>query len=223
MAEQKKKVIVAPVGKDMDSIFIAIKEFPTDHVVLISTQDMLTHAQQTQRELERFKIPAYIKKINGPMWESLFEAISQIKADEQDKFDILVNVSSGDRGMGCAATSAAFVNGAMAFGADEKGAMLLPVLKFSYYKLLTNKKMQILRLLYDQNCCSSLEELSKKTKMSLPLVSYHINGTRKSEGLKTLGLVDTLEEGGRIEIKLSTQGRLLIKGYIPMDYQGEKV
>lgn len=85
MTEQKKKVIVAPVGKDMDSIFIAIKEFPTDHVVLISNQENLEYAEQTQKELERFKIPSYIKKINGPLWESIFEAISQIKVDEQDK------------------------------------------------------------------------------------------------------------------------------------------
>ena len=61
---------------------------------------------------------------------------------------------------------------------------------------------------------SSLEELSKKTKMSLPLISYHINGNLKSEGLKDLGLVETMEEKGRIAVKLSTLGRLLVKGYI---------
>jgi len=80
--------------------------------------------------------------------------------------------------------------------------------------MLTNKKMEILKLLKKPDCCNSLEELSKKTKMSLPLISYHINGNLKSEGLKDLGLVDTNENKGKIAVSLSTLGRLLIKGYI---------
>lgn len=75
--------------------------------------------------------------------------------------------------------------------------------------------MSILRLLYgDDECCASFEELSKRTKMSLPLVSYHINGTPKSEGLKKLGLVEVKEIGGKSAINLSTMGGLLIKGYV---------
>ena len=49
---------------------------------------------------------------------------------------------------------------------------------------------KILKLLYEKEaCCSSMEELSRETKMSIPLISYHINGNLKSEGLKTMGLV----------------------------------
>ena len=58
------------------------------------------------------------------------------------------------------------------------------------------------------------EELSRRTGMSLPLISYHINGTRKADGLKELGLVDTEENKGRVRMTLTTLGRLLIKGYI---------
>jgi hypothetical protein len=50
--------------------------------------------------------------------------------------------------------------------------------------------------------------------MSLPLVSYHVNGTLKSEGLKQLGLVETTEQKGRVEVHLSTLGKLLVRGYI---------
>ena len=92
---------------------------------------------------------------------------------------------------------------------------MLPVLKFSYYKLLTDKKMELLQLLYrKKDCCSSLEELSKKAKMSLPLISYHINGNLKSEGLKSLGLVETAEKKGKVDVKLSMLGRMLVRGYI---------
>ena len=69
-------------------------------------------------------------------------------------------------------------------------------------------------MLSKPDCCISLEELSKKTKMSLPLISYHINGNLKSEGLKKMGLVDTNEMIGRIEIKLSILGRMLLNGYV---------
>jgi DNA-binding transcriptional ArsR family regulator len=74
--------------------------------------------------------------------------------------------------------------------------------------------MDILRILKDRQCCQSLEELSKKTKMSLPLISYHINGNLKSDGLKTMGLVETTEEKGRISVDLSSLGRMIVRGYI---------
>ncbi|MEK6826293.1 MAG: ABC transporter substrate-binding protein, partial [Nanoarchaeota archaeon] len=147
-----------------------------------------------------------------------FEAISDIKKSEKDK-PLLINVSTGDRDTRCAATSAAFVNGIRAFAVEGNEAMLLPILKFSYYKMLTDKKLDILRVLYENKdnedrCCASLDELGKRTNMSLPLISYHINGTMKSEGLKELGLVETVEKKGKMEISLSMMGRLLIKGYI---------
>ncbi len=69
-------------------------------------------------------------------------------------------------------------------------------------------------MLSKPDCCISLEELSKKTKMSLPLISYHINGNLKSEGLKEMGLVETNEKKGKIELKLSTLGRMLINGHV---------
>ena len=70
------------------------------------------------------------------------------------------------------------------------------------------------QVLSQPDCCVSLNELSKKTKMSLPLISYHINGNLKSEGLKEMGLVDVNEKKGKIEIKLSTLGRMLMNGYL---------
>ena len=128
--------------------------------------------------------------------------------------NLLINTATGDRMTTCAATSAAFVNGIKAFSVEKGMVMLLPVLKFSYYRILTDKKMEILTTLSKPNCCISLEELSKKTKMSLPLISYHINGNLKSEGLKKMGLVETDEIKGRMEIKLSVLGRMLIHGYV---------
>ena len=50
--------------------------------------------------------------------------------------------------------------------------------------------------------------------MSLPLISYHINGTLKSEGLEKMGLVETVEGKRKIKLGLTTLGKMLIRGYV---------
>jgi len=208
-----KKVVVAPVGDNMDALYVGMKEFPTERVILISPKERLDEANKAKKELEKFQIPVQIIETKGNVWEDMFQKISEIKHLEKDK-DIIINTATGDRVSTCAATSAAFVNGLKAMSVSGKEAMMLPVLKFSYYNMLTDKKMDILKLLSKPDCCASLDELSKKTKMSLPLISYHINGNLKSEGLKEMGLVQTMENKGKIAISLSTLGKLLLKGYV---------
>jgi|SRR3989344_3164476 len=213
MLQNMKNIVVAPVGDNLDAIFVGLKEFPTDRIILISPPKRIDDANKLKKEIEKFKIQVQIKEIKGEVWEEMFRAVSKIRSEEGDK-NIIVNVATGDRETQCAATSAAFVNGLKAFSVAENQVMLLPVLKFSYYKILTERKLNILKLLYEDGCCASLEELSRKAKMSLPLVSYHVNGTIKSEGLKQLGLVDVQQKRGKLDIKISTLGKLLIKGYV---------
>jgi len=208
-----KYVVVAPVGDNMDALFVGIREFPTERVILLSPEERLDAAKKAQNDLERFKVPVKIMEIKGNIWEEMFMKIAQISNIEKS-IEILVNTATGDRVSTCAATSAAFVNGLKAISVNGNDVMLLPVLKFSYYNMIAGKKMEILKLLSKPGCCASLEELSKKTKMSLPLISYHINGNLKSEGLKGMGLIETMENKGKIAIKLSTLGSMLIKGYI---------
>jgi len=208
-----KNVIIAPVGDNMDALFVGIREFPTERIILITPENRMDEAKKAQNDLERFKIPVRITEIKGNIWEEMFMKIAQISNIEKDN-PIIVNTATGDRVSTCAATSAAFVNGLKAIAVDGGEAMLLPILKFSYYNMLTERKMEILKLLSKPGCCTSLEEMSQKTKMSLPLISYHINGNLKSEGLKDMGLIETMEKKGKIAVKLSTLGRMLIKGYI---------
>ena len=213
--DKMKNVVIAPVGEYIDALFVGLKEVPTERVVLVSNDHYMSKAQDVKRELERkFKIQVQIKNIKGNIWEEMFKAVAEIKETEKDN-NIFINVSTGDRDTRCAATSAAFVNGLKAFTADGNNTMLLPVLKFSYYKLLTDRKMEVLKTLYSENGNAlTLEELGKKTKMSLPLISYHIHGTLKSDGLNELGLIELDENKSRIKVKLSLLGRLLVKGYV---------
>lgn len=208
-----KYVVIAPVGDNMDALFVGIRDFSTERIILLTPKDRMDEAKKAEDSLSKFKIPVKITEIDGNIWEEMFTKIAQISNIEKNS-QILVNTATGDRMSTCAATSAAFVNGLKAISVDGNDSMLLPVLKFSYYNMLTERKMEILKLLSKPGCCSSLEELSKKTKMSLPLISYHINGNLKSEGLKEMSLIETNERKGKIDVKLSTLGRMLIKGYI---------
>ncbi|MEM4268276.1 MAG: hypothetical protein QXK37_05610 [Candidatus Woesearchaeota archaeon] len=207
--------VVASVGENMDSLFLGIREFQTKRIILLATKDKTALAEKTKKELEKFKIPVLIKRIEGEVWEGTFHAIKEIKEIEGEK-DIIINAASGDSGGNkCAICSAAFVNGLKAFTVEGNDLLLLPIMKFSYYRLLTDKKMEIIKFLFkNEGCCASLEELSKKLGMSLPLLSYHINGNLKSEGLKDMGLVSADEYKGKISVKLTLMGRLLVKGYV---------
>ncbi|MBI3027843.1 hypothetical protein HYY70_07065 [Candidatus Woesearchaeota archaeon] len=208
-----KNIIIAPVGDNMNALYVGLKEFPTERVYLLAPEDYAKAAEKAAKDLERFGIPSKTMPLKGDVWEDMFRKIGEISIAEKGN-NIIINTATGDRTTTCAATSAAFVNGIKAFSIEKGTAMLLPVLKFSYYKLLTDRKMEILKMLAKPDCCMSLEELSKKSKMSLPLISYHINGNLKSEGLKKMGLAETNEMRGRLEIKLSMLGRMLLNGYV---------
>jgi DNA-binding transcriptional ArsR family regulator len=212
-----KSIVIAPMGDYMDSLYVGIKEFPTEKIILISSQPRKEEAEKIKKDLEKFKIPCHVIVFDGSseieIWEGTFKAISEIRTSEKEH-EILVNVATGDRVTRCAATSAAFVNGLKAFAVSGDKAMMLPIMKFSYYKMIPDKKMSILKILHDENCCSSLDALSKKAKMSLPLISYHINGNLKSDGLKEMGLVDTKETKGRVSLELTSLGKMIVRGYI---------
>lgn len=204
-------VVIAPVGDNIDALFVGLKEFPTERVILITPPSRVKDALRVKKDLERFKITATIEEVTGNLMESMFEVIARIKQIEAR--DILVNIATGDHISTCAALSAAFVNGLKAFGVEQDKVILLPILKFSYYKLLTERKLRILKLLSTKGS-RTLEELGKEGKMSPPLVSYHMNGNTKAEGLKQLGLVESSQEKGKSAVRLTMLGRLLVKGYV---------
>ncbi|MBW2970624.1 winged helix-turn-helix domain-containing protein [Candidatus Woesearchaeota archaeon] len=208
-------IVVAPVGDNIDALFVGMREFPTEKVVLISTAKNMEKAEKAKKELERFKVPATIKMIEGDIWEGTFKLVADIKHIEKGK-EIIINTSTaGHSDYGCAACSAAFVNGLKAISVKNDHTKMLPIFKFNYYSLISDKKKEILMFLFNEkDCCSSLQKMSEMTGMSLPLISYHINGNLKSQGLKEMGLVHTTEDKGKVSVKLTTLGRLLVQGYV---------
>ncbi|MFQ6010923.1 MAG: hypothetical protein ACE5KG_02000 [Nitrososphaerales archaeon] len=202
------------MGDSLDALYVGIREFPVAKVMLIGKEVDKHAVEDIRQNLEKFRIPVEILPISGGLMEGMFRAFAAVKKMYSEE-ELLVNVATGDRLSTCAALSAAYVNGLMAFGIVDDKPMMLPILKFSYYKLISDRKMEILRVLTDLGQVSSLDELSKATRMSLPLVSYHIHGNPKSEGLDRLGLVHTTEGShGRTGIKPTELGKLLIEGCV---------
>jgi len=213
LGDSVRHTVIAPVGDNLDALFIGIREFPTRKIILIYPNEKLGAVKNIKKELERFKIPVETVEIKGNLLEDMFRIFAQIRKTEGEE-SLLVNVATGDMLSSCAALSAAFVNGLKAFSVMSDQPILLPVLKFSYYKLISEKKMTILKAIYNRER-TTFEDLVKQLKMSLPLVSYHIHGNPDSQGLVQMGLVETREDPrGRIELQLTTLGRLLIRGYI---------
>jgi hypothetical protein len=207
--------IVAPVGENLDSVFTAIRDFPTEKIYLISRGRHLDKIDELRSVADRLKIDVQVVDVKGSLLEGMFKTFAQIKAAVNED-SLLVDVSSADNLDNCAALSAAYVNGLKAFAVIEGKLMMLPVLKFSYYRLLPERKLAIVMFLKTQpDCCSSLEDLAQRTKMSLPLVSYHVNGNSKAEGLLTQGLVEThVGPRGKTQIMLTELGRLIAEGAI---------
>jgi hypothetical protein len=125
----------------------------------------------------------------------------------------LMNVSCGDKLIGSACLSAAFINGIKAFGMDPSGEPLaMPVLKLSYSEVISEPKIKILKAMDSAGgTVSSLEQLEQISGFGKPLLSYHVMGAKDSKGLAELGLVEVEKgERGRLLAKLTTLGKLLV-------------
>ncbi|MFW5991303.1 MAG: winged helix-turn-helix domain-containing protein [Candidatus Nanoarchaeia archaeon] len=205
-----ENIIVCIAGDNIDNLFTGINKFSVESVVILANETQEEDAQNIKKKLESFKTPVNIRTVSGS-WEDIFKEVNELKKSYGDK--LIIDVSTGNPSETALLTSAAYVNGVKAYSVENNNVIMLPVLKFSYYKMVPDKKMRILKLLYQKShCCSSFEDLSREMNMSLPLISYHINGSGKSKGLKELGLVETKESKNKIGVQLSLQGRLLVKG-----------
>lgn len=207
--------VITPLGEHMESIYAAIREFPTERIYLLSTGSHQEKVEELKNVVDKLKIDVQIMEIKGSLLEGMFKRFAQIKSAAKEE-SLLVNVSSGDNMENCAALSAAYVNGLRAFNVANGNVMMLPILKFSYYRLIPERKLKILKFLKEQpDCCSSLADLSGRLKMSLPLISYHVNGSAKAEGLVSQGLVKAhVGPHGRNQVMLTDLGRLIAEGLI---------
>ncbi len=216
---------VAIIGKDDDAsdvLFLGLRDFPAHKAVLICEPEWRRKAEKIRGELAKFHIQTEFRTARTNSFEDVFRTISEIRQAEA-KNRIIINTDT-DYLSSCIALSAAFVNGIQAIGVLEDKIIAYPIMKFSYYSSLSDKKWMLLRKIYDSGGVESLEGLGRLSSMSLPLVTYHVRGSRQKPGLEELGLVGTERHGGKIRVMVTTLGNLLLAGHLetPPEEKGKK-
>lgn len=207
-------VMIAPAGTALENILDSLKKFKVEQMYLITPKKYVPDVEEKRSLFEQKGIDVKTIELGSNYWEDFFR-IAKETVELHPNNEYVMHTTTGDCQLRMIATTAAFLNSIKALSFDNGETKLLPLFNFTYHDTITDKKKHILTVLEeDITCCRSFEELAQKTGMSLPLISYHINGNLKSKGLKTLGLVETHEDGGRINVNLTQQGILLLKGYI---------
>jgi hypothetical protein len=213
-----KTLQIATFGSDgQDGIALGIRSFSVHKLALICFNSDRNRAEDFARKIKSvLGVPITITIVTKDnVVRDTMESVNDILNLHGKEFDqVLLNVSSGDKLIGCAALSAAFINGIQAFGMDDTHTvpLLMPVLKLSYNEIISEAKIKILKSINTAGgAIESLDQLEQISGYGKPLLSYHVQGAKDSKGLADLGLVE-VEKGdrGKISAKLTTLGKLLV-------------
>jgi hypothetical protein len=218
MIRQLTTLQIATFGSDgQEGIALGIRSFPIHKLALICFSSDKHNAEEFSRKIK--SILGITTTINVVEKENVvrdtMERVNEVLNINGNQFQqVLMNVSAGDKLIGCAALSAAFINGIMAFGMDSTHSLplLMPVLKLSYSEIISAAKIKILKAIDSiGGTIDSLDQLEQVSGYGKPLLSYHVQGAKDSKGLADLGLVE-VEKGdrGKISAKLTTLGKLLV-------------
>lgn len=213
-----KTLQIATFGSDgQDGIALGIRSFSVHKLALICFSSDKNRAEDFTRKIKLvLGVPTTITVVTKEnVVRDTMESVNEILNLHAKEFEqVLLNVSSGDKLIGCAALSAAFINGIQAFGMDDTHTvpLLMPVLKLSYNEIISEAKIKILKSINTAGgAIESLDQLEQISGYGKPLLSYHVQGAKDSKGLADLGLVE-VEKGdrGKISAKLTTLGKLLV-------------
>ncbi len=213
-----KTLQIATFGRDgQDGIASGIRNFPVHKLALICFDSDKQKADEFSTRIRNvLGLPITITLVTKEnVIRDTLERVTEILNLYGKQFQqVLMNVSSGDKLIGCAALSAAFINGIKAFGMDETGTtpLLMPVLKLSYSEIISDAKIKILKAIDSVGgTIDGLEKLEQISGYGKPLLSYHVQGAKDSKGLADLGLLEVEKgERGKISVKLTTLGKLLV-------------
>ena len=213
-----KTLQIATFGSDgQDGIALGIRSFSVHKLALICFNSDKNRAEDFAKKIKSvLGVPITITIVTKEnVVRDTMESVNEILNLHAKEFEqVLLNVSSGDKLIGCAALSAAFINGIQAFGMDDTHTvpLLMPVLKLSYNGIISEAKIKILKSINTAGgVIQSLEQLEQISGYGKPLLSYHVQGAKDSKGLADLGLVE-VEKGdrGKISARLTTLGKLLV-------------
>jgi PII-like signaling protein len=213
-----KTLQIATFGSDgQDGIALGIRSFSVHKLALICFNSDKNRAEDFAKKIKSvLGVPITITVVTKEnVIRDTMENVNEILNLHAKEFEqVLLNVSSGDKLIGCAALSAAFINGIQAFGMDDTHTipLLMPVLKLSYNEIISEAKIKILKSInHAGGAIESLDQLEQISGYGKPLLSYHVQGAKDSKGLADLGLVE-VEKGdrGKVAARLTTLGKLLV-------------
>lgn len=213
-----KTLQIATFGSDgQDGIALGIRSFSVHKLALICFSSDKNGAEDFAKKIRSvLGLPTAVTVVTKEnVVRDTMESINEILNLHAKEFEqVLLNVSSGDKLIGCAALSAAFINGIQAFGMDDTHTvpLLMPVLKLSYNEIISEAKIKILKSISTAGgVIQSLDQLEHISGYGKPLLSYHVQGAKDSKCLADLGLVE-VEKGdrGKISARLTTLGKLLV-------------
>ena len=214
---------IATFGSEgQEAIAAGIRNFPVHKLALICYESDKGKADDFSRKIRSvlgLAVSIHLVSKRNAIRDTLERVSEILSIDGREFHQVLMNVSCGDKLIGCAALSAAFINGIKAFGMDETGSpLLMPILKLSYNEINSESKIKILKAIDGAagGHVESLEQLEAISGYGKPLLSYHIQGARESKGLADLGLLE-IEKGerGKLSARLTTLGKLLVIGTPP--------
>ena len=221
MANMKTLQIATFGSNDQDGVALGIRSFPVHKLVIICFDSDKKQADEFCNKIRSILgISVTITLVTKEnVIRDTMERVNEVLNIHGSEFQqVLLNVSSGDKLIGCAALSSAFINGIKAFGMDytHKLPLLMPVLKLSYSEIISDAKIKILKAIDSAGgTIESLDQLEQLSGYGRPLLSYHVQGGKDSKGLANLGLVD-VEKGdrGKISAKLTVLGKLLVSSNV---------
>ena len=214
-----KTLQIATFGSEgQDAIAYGIKSFPIHKLVLLCFYKDKNKAEEFSRRIKSIlglEITIAIVTQENVIKDTMDRINEILQLHKKEFEDVLMNVSCGDKLLGCAALSTAFIHGIKAFGMDHTHTipLMMPVLKLSYTEIISEAKKKILAAIESAGgTIESFDQLEKISGFGKPLLSYHVQGSKEAKGLAELGLVD-VEKGDRnkISARITTLGKLLIK------------
>lgn len=200
---------------DSDAILTGIRYLPISKLILIAPEGVGERASAFAGEMRRaLKIETEVHEVSKPILYNSLMLFRDILARAGDYEDVIVNASSGDKALGCAALTAAFINGLKTIVIENGKPVLLPLIKLSYSEIVSETKINILRAIRDAGGeIEELQRLSELTGLGKSLLSYHINGSEDSKGLIQLGLVSVSKtKKGKSTVSLTEMGEMLLAG-----------
>jgi hypothetical protein len=203
LAQHLRTLQISTFGSDgQDGIALGIRSFPVHKLVMICFDSDKNKAEEFSKRIRGvLGLPTTINLVTKEnVIRDTMERVNEILNLNAKEFQqVLMNISSGDKLLGCAALSSAFINGIKAFGMDSTHTipLLMPVLKLSYSEIISEAKIKILKAIDSAGgIIGSLDELEELSGFGKPLLSYHVQGGKDSKGLAGLGLIE-VEKGER--------------------------